>query len=280
MHPRKEVVLYVHGFDNTFSDAAMTMGELCHFLGREFVCGIFSWPAASHGGILKSYNKDYESSVFAAEHLRKAIRLISKTPGLERIHLLAHSRGTDVLVTALSDLSNEAYTQHSSLSRRYKIGNIVLMAPDLDLDVAVAKIFKSLSDPDVPYGQAPNPSMVIEETPELNITIYVSPDDKALAASSWLFGGLNRLGRLEKKTLTPEHVEQTRILGCFDIIQVRGTTDLFGHSYFTSNSKVSSDLIAMLRYGLEPTSPGRDLEEIEKPFWRIPDKSGVAIRNN
>ena len=37
--PRKEVVLYVHGYHNTFQDAALTMGELCHFLGREFVCG-------------------------------------------------------------------------------------------------------------------------------------------------------------------------------------------------------------------------------------------------
>ena len=40
--PRKEVVLYVHGVANTFQDAALTMGELCHYLGREFVCGIFT----------------------------------------------------------------------------------------------------------------------------------------------------------------------------------------------------------------------------------------------
>ena len=38
---RKEVVLFVHGYNDTFEDAALTMGELCHFLGREFVCGIF-----------------------------------------------------------------------------------------------------------------------------------------------------------------------------------------------------------------------------------------------
>ncbi len=43
--PRKELVLYVHGYHNTFEDAALTMGELCHFLGREFACGIFTWPA-------------------------------------------------------------------------------------------------------------------------------------------------------------------------------------------------------------------------------------------
>jgi len=275
LSPRKEVVLFVHGYNNTFTDAAATMGELCHFLGREFVCGIYSWPAGGRRGILAGYNVDYESSVFASEHLRKTIRTIAETPGLERIHLLAHSRGTDVLVTALSDLNVEAYTQHSSLARRYKIGNIVLMAPDIDADVAAAKIFNVRSDPDVPYGPAPDPRMVFEQTPGFRLTVYVSPDDRALATSSWLFGSLARLGRLDAAMLTPGQIEQARRLGDVDVIQVRGRTDLFGHSYFTSNPEVSADLIAMLRYGLRPDEPGRPLEEVERPFWRVPSGAGT-----
>jgi esterase/lipase superfamily enzyme len=274
--PRKEVVLYVHGYHNTFADAAVTMGELCHFLGREFVCGIFTWPAGGSRGILFGYNVDYESSVYATEHLRKAIRTIAQTPGVERIHLIAHSRGTDVLVTALSDLNYEAYIQQSSLAQRYKVGNIVLMAPDIDLDVFSAKLFKALSDPDMPYGPAPNPRMVIERTPGFHITIYVSPDDKALAASSWLFGSLARLGRFDTATLTPAQIEQLRKTGLFDVIQVRGTGDFFGHSYFTSNPRASADLVALLRYGLRPNEPGRPLEEIEKPFWRLPTAAEAA----
>ena len=43
-----------------------------------------------------------------------------------------------------------------------------------------------------------------------------------------------------------------------------------GDSYFTSDPAVSSDLIAMIRYGLAPGAPGRPLEEIQRPFWRIP----------
>jgi esterase/lipase superfamily enzyme len=61
------------------------MGELCHFLGREFVCAIFTWPAGGTRGILFGYDVDYESSVYAVEHLRKTIRTIATTPGLERI---------------------------------------------------------------------------------------------------------------------------------------------------------------------------------------------------
>jgi esterase/lipase superfamily enzyme len=276
LSPRKEVVLFVHGVDNTFQDAALTMGELCHFLGREFVCAIFTWPAGGHRGVLFGYEVDYESSLFATEHLRKTIRAIAGTPGLQKIHLLAHSRGTDVLVTAVADLSVEAYTQRSNLAQRYKIGNVVLLAPDLDLDVAIAKMFQVESDPDVPYGSAPNPNVVFQPMPGFRITGYVSPNDKALATSGWLFGSIVRLGRLNRSLLTPDQMKHTRSLGFVDVIQVEGKTDLFGHSYFVSNPEVSSDLIAMLRYGLAPNDPGRSLELIEKPFWRIPEGRGTG----
>ena len=104
--------------------------------------------------------------------------------------------------------------------------------------------------------------------------MYVSPNDRALATSGWLFGSIVRLGRLDKAMLAPKQIEQARTIGSLDLIQVKGSTDLFGHSYFTSNPKVSSDLIALLRYGLGPNDPGRPLEEVEKPFWRIPAGQG------
>jgi len=271
LSPRKEMVLYIHGVSNTFTEAALAMGEMCHYLGREFACGIFTWPAGGNEGFLFGYQQDYESSTFAVEHLRKAIRTIADTPGLERLHIMAHSRGTDVLGTALSELSFEAYMQQTTLPRRFKLGNIVLMAPDLDVDVAPAKIFGVLSDPDLPYGAAPKPNVVIPPLREFHLTVYVSPDDKALATSSWLFGSLARLGRIEASMLTPEQIKLVDELGFFDVIQIRGTTDFFGHGYFRSNPKASADLIAMIRYGLEPNQPGRPLEEIKGPFWRIPE---------
>ena len=270
LSPRKEIVLYVHGVSNSFSDAAFTMGEMCHFLGREFVCAIFTWPAGGKHGILFGYEEDYESSTFAVEHLRKAIRTIADTPGLERIHILAHSRGTDVLATALSELSFESYMQQTTLPRRVKLGNVVLMAPDLDIEVAPEKILAIISDPDVPYGAKPDPHAVFRALRPFHLTIYVSPDDKALATSGWLFGSIARLGRVDTSILTPEQVELAAQLGFLDVIQVRGTTDLFGHGYFVSNPRASADLIAMLRYGLKPNEPGRPLEEVKRPFWRVP----------
>ena len=273
---RKEVVLFVNGYHTSFEGAALTMGELCHFLGRDFACAIFTWPAGGKRGLLFGYDFDSESSEYAVEDLVKTIRIVAGTPGVERIHLLAHSRGTDTLATALSELSVEAYVLRRSFARQFKIGNVVLIAPDIDADVAVSKIFKVFSDPDLPFGGTPDPGAALEPTSEFKLTLYVSPDDKALATSGWLFGSIARLGRINSEMFTPHEMKEMSTWGEVDIIQVRGTTDFFGHSYFESNPLVSADIIAMLRYGLKPNEPGRPLEQIAGPFWRIPARDAQA----
>jgi len=266
--PRKEVVLFVHGYANTFRDATLTMGELCHYLGREFVCALFSWPAGGSRGVFFGYNVDRESGEFAVLDLKKAIRIIAGTPGVERVHLLAHSRGTDVLATALAQLGIESYVAKSHLDRRFKVANIVLMAPDIDADVASVKIFSVISDPDLPLGDAPRPRVTFP-VPEARLTAYVSPDDKALSVSQWLFGSLRRLGRTDVSQVSREDIERLRRLKFVDVVQVSGTTDPFGHSYFKSNPEVSADLIAMIRYGLKPNEPGRPLIEVSRPLWKV-----------
>ena len=267
--PRKEVVVFIHGFANTFEDAVLTTGELCHFLGREFVCMVFTWPAGGSKGVFFGYDIDRESAEFAVEDLKKTIRMVAETSGVQKLHLLAHSRGTDLLATAVSDLSVEAYVSRSSIARKFKIGNIALMAPDLDFDVAISKIWKVVSDPDIPYGDASRPDVVVP-SPEFHITVYVSPNDKALATAGWLFGSLVRVGRVDVSMVRPEGIAQARVLSGFDVIQVTETNCFICHSYFVSNPRVSADLIAMLRYGLKPNDPGRPLIEVNLPFWRVP----------
>jgi esterase/lipase superfamily enzyme len=268
--PRKEVVLFVHGYANTFKDASFTMGELCHFLGREFVCAIFTWPAGGSRGLFFGYNVDRESGEFAVHHLKQAIRLIADTPGVEKVHLLAHSRGTDVLVTALRELEIEAYTGGLLLDSRFKIRNIVLMSPDLDLDVGVIKLFSIESDPDLPHGKgAPNPRLVLPH-PTLRLTVYTSEGDKALRVAEWLMGSLRRMGRIDQALLSKEQLPKSRsVAGFATIVQVTNTAGFIGHSYFVSDPAVSADLVSLVRYGLAPGDPGRPLEEISRPFWKI-----------
>ena len=55
----------------------------------------------------------------------------------------------------------------------------MLLAPDIDADVAAAKIFGVVSDPDLAYGAAPQPRKVFSG-PGVHITSYVSWSDKAL----------------------------------------------------------------------------------------------------
>jgi esterase/lipase superfamily enzyme len=274
---RKEVVLYVHGFHNSFEGAAVTIGELCHFLGREFVCAMFSWPAGGMRGLSFGYNVDRESGEYAVEDLLKTIRIIAETPGVQRIHLLAHSRGTAILTSALAELNIEAYMLGDTLGHQFRLGNLILLAPDIDFDVAVSKVFKVFSDPDLPFGVSANPGVVLSPWPGFKVTIYASPDDKALAASSWLSGSFARLGRVDESMLTPHEVDQLRMLRVVDFVQVRGHSDFFEHGYFISNPEVSSDIIAMVRYGLKPGQPGRPLEEIDGPFWRVPSTGGSTV---
>jgi esterase/lipase superfamily enzyme len=189
---------------------------------------------------------------------------------VERIHLIAHSRGTDTLASALAALSAEAYALQSSPDREFRIGNVVLVAPDLDGDVALTKIFKVFSDPDLPFGGKPDPRAVIPPSPGLRVTLYVSPDDTALATAGWLSGSIARLGRVDATAFSTDQIEAIALLRAVDIIQVRGKTDFFGHFYFTSDPQVSADIIAMLRYGLRPNEPGRPLEQVAGSFWRVP----------
>ena len=105
----------------------------------------------------------------------------------------------------------------------------------------------------------------------MRITCYVPPGDKALTLSQFLFGSIVRLGRLDVARLDKEHAaKDARLAYLVDFIDVEGTPGFLGHSYFTSDPAVSSELVALIRYGPKPGDPGRPLEEIEPPFWRLP----------
>ena len=266
---RKEVVVFVHGYNNSFQDAALAMGNMCNALGRDFVCVLLSWPAGGAGGILFGYNVDRESGEFAVADVKKAIRAIGGTAGVRDLHLVAHSRGSDVLASAIQSLGLEAYATRTSLSDMLKVRNIVLFAPDIDIDVASSKIFTAASDPDLPYGKKKQPNGTFPQG-GLHLTVYSSSSDKALGLASTLFGSEARLGQVSLDSDAAKAAMSPQIAGLSDFVQVKGNTDFFGHGYFLSDPKVGADLVALIRDGLRPGDPGRPLEEIKRPFWRVP----------
>lgn len=105
---------------------------------------------------------------------------MSANEAVEKIKILAHSRGTDITVTALRELFIEARAVGANPLERYRIESLVLAAPDLDFSVVQQRVMTEPIGPGV--GQ---------------LTIYVSQGDRAIGLAEWLFGGLTRLGRLQ-----------------------------------------------------------------------------------
>jgi esterase/lipase superfamily enzyme len=266
--PKKEVLLYVHGFNETFATAAYTAAELCHFLGREQVCAFFTWPASSTGNFLISYTATTESADFAVEHLKKSVRMLATTPGVEGVQILAHSRGTALTLKAVRELGLEAIAAGKEAADLYQIGNLVLLSPDIDVDIAAQQVTGFLSDPDLvtvwPEGRLPR---VLKG----RLTIYASPEDRALLVSRILFRSRTRVGQMRPEDIPEERQRYMAELGRLNLISYQGErTDFFGHSYFTTNPQVSSDLIQLIRYGRKPGEPGRELVKTGPITWTFP----------
>ncbi len=251
--PRKDVFLYVHGYHNTFADAAFALAELWHFFGREGLPIIYTWPAGYPG--LFGYTYDRESSEFTVFHFKQVISWISNHPEVENIHLIAHSRGTDVVVSALRELILAARGAGINVRQRFKLANVVLVAPDLDLSVVSQRIV------------AERLVLEIDQT-----TLYSSPNDKAIGFAERLFASpRGRLGTLEISELTEQEASSIKAnTKRITIVNFTGDSEGFGHSYFRTNPAVSSDLILLLRYGFKAGSSGRPLQPIGQSFWRIP----------
>ncbi|MGB5457102.1 MAG: alpha/beta hydrolase [Gammaproteobacteria bacterium] len=265
--PRKEVFIYVHGYNNTFDDAAFAMAELWHFLGRIGVPIIYTWPAGHPG--LFGYTYDRESSEFTVYHLREVLGFMASFPEVDKIHLIAHSRGTDVAIAAVRELTLLARGAGIDPREKYKIHNLVLAAPDLDVQVATQRIAGDMLELSVN-----------------RFTVYTSPADQAIGVAQMLFQsprgriGTLALGLEDVDEAIKDRMEYDRrkhSRSNLVIVKFAGAADAqhskldrYGHSYFRDAPTVSSDLVLLLRDDLDPGTPGRPLEPIRHQLWRIP----------
>ena len=252
---RKVVYIYVHGYRNSFEDVALGAAELYHFAGREGVPLMYTWPAG-HPGLLKGYNYDRESSEFTVHHLKEVIRYVASLPEVEKIQLIGHSRGTDVVLAAVRELFIEAWARGISPRELYRIENLVLLAADLDLQVVEQRL----------VGERINAGVS-------QLLIYTSPGDQAIGFAESLFSSpRGRLGTLQISELSEQErqdLEGYEWTDTVTFVNFSGTSDPYGHSYFRTNPRVSSDLILHMN-GFLPGSPERPLESKGFGFWEIP----------
>jgi len=251
--PKKEVVIYVHGYNNSFEDGALTLAELWHFMGREGVPLLYTWPAGR--GVFRGYAYDRESGQFTLFHLKQLLRSLAGFPEVERVHIIAHSRGTDVATTALRELFIESRTAGEDPRARYRIANLVLAAPDLDGEVFAQRVV------------AERVGTAVDQ-----VTVYTSRGDKAIALAEKAFGSVIRLGRASTDNVPPEVVKLLAQTTNVTFVDSLGASDAFGHGYFHSNPAVSSDLILVVRYGKKPGAEhGRPLDPVGAGIWIVPD---------
>jgi esterase/lipase superfamily enzyme len=260
--PDKEVFIFVHGYNNQFYDAVTTSAALWHFLGRRGVPIAYTWPAGQTG-LLRGYNYDRESSEFTVFHLKQMIREVANNPDVKKIDLIAHSRGTDVVVSALRELNLEISGGGKSTREELKLGTLVLAAPDIDFDVLCQRMMTAR------LGRVPE-----------QFAVYVCAKDSALGLSNWLFGGGGRVGKLTSDMFSREELEALRSQKTVQIIDAKiKNPGAFGHDYFCSSPAVSSDLIMLMRYDLLPgKDSGRPLGFDGKGFWEVDDDYPKAVK--
>jgi len=249
----KDVYIFIHGYNNTFADGVFRAAEVWHFMGRGGVPVAYTWPAG-WGGI-RGYAYDRESGEFTVTHLRRFIKKIAECPDVERIHLIAHSRGADVTITALRELHIGYRAQGKSTQQELKLENLVLAAPDLDEEVFMQRF----------VGE--NMLQAANRT-----TIYASARDKAIELSDIMFASRRRLGMLVAKDFNPKLKRVLAKMPNVQFIECKLSGSYLSHDYLFTHPAAFSDLILLLRDRRPPGAEyGRPLRQPAEGIWELTD---------
>ena len=165
---QREVMVFVHGFNNTFADGLYRTAQIRHDFNIPGVAVHYAWPSA---GNALGYAYDRDSALFARDGLETLLREIAAS-GSNRIVLVAHSLGSSVTMEALRQLRIGG---HDDVIDR--ISGVILMSPDLDID-----LFRSQAQRIDPLPQP--------------FVIFTSQRDRALRISAVITGQRSRLGNL------------------------------------------------------------------------------------
>jgi esterase/lipase superfamily enzyme len=247
---KNEIVIFVPGYNNSFEDGLFSLTDIWHFSGRHGVPILYSWPAGAGG--LFGYFKDRESGEFTIFHLKEFLTQLSEIPELRKIHIVAHSRGTDVVTTALREMIIALRNQGKSPKAELKVANLIMAAPDLDFAVVRQRLIAE------GFGAAIG-----------QITVYMNRGDSALGVAQRVMAG-QRFGRLTQGTLkeTDRHIfTQVKTVSFVNVDGVKGLT---GHAYYRTNRNVLSDIAKIIRESASPGSSARPLTRVDGNFWNMP----------
>jgi esterase/lipase superfamily enzyme len=213
----KDVFIFVHGFNNTFEDAARRAAQMAYDLDFDGTPMLYSWPSQ---GSATAYAVDEAAVGISGRRLADFLETVVAQSGAQRIHLIAHSMGNRALIEALQTY----LAKRAPDSRRHIFGQILFTAPDVDRDYFTDAI-QSLT------GAAER------------ITLYASDNDYALRSSQFLHGA-------PRAGTAGDVIVQLAGVDSIDMSSV--PADALGHSYFAANSGAIFDIFRLFWRGDPP----------------------------
>ncbi|QJR10659.1 hypothetical protein DSM104443_01726 [Usitatibacter rugosus] len=250
----KEVVMYLHGYRVEFDEVAVQMGSFAHFLGHSAMV-TFQWPT---GMMFWNYVTDCPRAERYIPDIERTIALLAHTKAT-KINLLAYSCGSPLMAAALAKLrARHPGENRDQLQKRYRIGNVIFAASDVDLKTFASEYVPPASD----LSQ--------------QLIIYASRNDRALGFST-LIAGASRLGRPDINDLSTEEIERLageKGLQFIDISDVRGAHEMGGmkgHGYWYANDWISTDITLSLRHPVPPEKRCLVPKGKQKKVWVMRD---------
>jgi esterase/lipase superfamily enzyme len=219
----QDVLIYVHGFRQDFETSALDAARLSDGIRFRGQTMVFSWPSKSG---LFDYAYDRESAMWSRDAFESMLEALMVGQSSGRVHIVAHSMGTMLTLESLRQL----YARYGDGASE-RIGAVVFAAPDIDIDV-----FSSSVERLGPLAR--------------KITIIVATNDRALALSRKLAGGVARVGATEKA--------QLERMGLRVIDASHEGWGLINHDLFLSNAEVRSVVRRAIDNRLSPTSASND----------------------
>lgn len=165
----KEALVYIHGYNNTLSDAMFRLAQIRHDFELKMPSVLFAWASA---GDARGYIYDRDSILYARDDLKRTLDGLTSRPG-EKVLLIAHSMGAQLTMEVLRQAAIGG--DRRLLSR---ISGVVLISPDID-----PEIFRRQAET---IGRLPQPFI-----------IFASREDRALGLASFLTGRKPRLGVID-----------------------------------------------------------------------------------
>jgi esterase/lipase superfamily enzyme len=199
----RDLLVYVHGYNNTFEYSALSAAQLSDEIKFKGETMVFSWPSK---GTLFDYGYDRESAMWSRDALEQVFARLIENPNVGKIHVVAHSVGTMVTMESL----RQSYVARG-IPLIQRLGAVVFASPDIDMDV-----FKSTVARVRPLAS--------------KITIVTATNDRALAVSGWIAGGIKRVGAADK--------DELKRLGLRVIDASQQGWGVINHDLFLSNANV------------------------------------------